>query len=286
MTKVKQASKNTCSAYQNDLHQFLAYLEENKVFDWNKVTETRMKAYLLYLKKQGKTMSTIARNLASIKKFVYYLVCQRVMDHDPTERIHSPKSEKSIPKSISREEINRLLVQPDTFILKGKRDRAILELLYATGIKVTELIELQIEDVNLRFGCITIHSKDKERVIPLSQSAKEALDIYIRELKRIECKQPYLFCNRNYTQLTRQGVWKLVKEYAAKAGIEDKLSIQIIRNSFASHMIENGADLQSMQELLGVGDISLAQKYVKTVGGETFKTYQRTHPRAKNEKTP
>lgn len=277
MEQVKQASKNTCDAYRTDLNSFVSYLELQEIYSWSRVTETRVKTYLMSLKKEGKSASTIARKTATLKKFMYYLICQRVIDSDPTERIHPPKVEVSKPVYLTKNQIEHLLRQPNPIDWRGKRDCAMLHVLYATGIKVTELITIRQEDINLRFGCITIHNGQKERVIPLSQTANETLVQYIRELKRLEIKTEYLFCNRSNEQLTRQGVWRIIKEYAKKADI-NPISIQMIRNSFAAHMIENGADLKSMQELLGVSDVGLAQKFVKLPQEEVFQVYQKTHP--------
>lgn len=276
---VKQASKNTLSAYGTDLRQFIAYLQKEKIEEFSKVTDTRVNAYLLYLKKIGRSPATVSRNLVSIKNFMLYLIRQRVIDTDPTERIHIDKAQKSDIKTITIEQMNHLLELPNLGIRKGRRDRAMMELLYGTGMKASELIDLKVEDVNLRFGCIMVVSEGKERVLPLSKMMKDTLSLYMKDLEE-EPDQKLLFVNRVGDKFTRQGVWKLVKEYAREAGIEEDFSLQIMRNSFAQHMLDNGADLKSMQELLGLSDISAAQRYQKTSKGEMFKIYQKTHPRA------
>lgn len=287
---VKMVSKNTLSAYATDLKKFIDYLIAEDMKDFNKISDTRMKAYQLYLKKNGKSNATIARSLVSVKKFISYLIRKRVMEEDPTECIHPPKLIKTQPKVISYEQMKTLLQAPNLNTLQGRRDRVILELLYATGMKASELIQLKVCDINMRFGCITIRQDGHERVLPIGTVAKEALADYLEELKeenrtrpstvsQSDIEQDYLFCTRLGTPFTRQGIWKLVKEYARLAKMEDDFSIQTIRNSFAAHMIDNGADAKSIQELLGVSEIIAAQKFIKTKNNETFSTYQKTHPR-------
>jgi integrase/recombinase XerD len=287
LNDVKKASKNTLSAYATDLKQFMSYLVKEEITDFNKISDTRIKAYQLYQKKNGKSNATISRSLVSIKNFIAFLIRKRVMEEDPTDCIHPPKVEKSQPKVITYEQMKALLQAPDVQVPLGRRDRAILELLYATGMKTSELIQLKQSDVNLGFGCIRIAQEGHERVLPLGAVVKEALTDYLTKLaKETEAKQDnlqqiYLFCTRLGNPFTRQGIWKLVKEYAVVAKLGEDFSLQTIRNSFAAHMIENGADMKSIQELLGVTDVIAAQRFLKSGSSETFSTYQRTHPRNK-----
>lgn len=292
---VREVSKNTISAYSTDLKQFIEYLHSEEIKDFNKVTDTRIKAYQLYMKRNEKSNATISRSLVSIKNFISFLIRKRVMEEDPTECITSPKVEKLPPKVITYEQMKALLEAPDTKTIQGRRDRVILELLYATGMKASELIKLRICDVDLRFGCISIKLNGHERVLPIGIIAKEVLTDYLVEIQKEtnsnsnsivqdEDREAYLFCTRLGNPFTRQGIWKLVKEYARKTKLHEDFSLQTIRNSFAAHMIDNGADVKSIQELLGVSEVIAAQKFIKTRSSETFSTYQRTHPRNEMDK--
>lgn len=282
---VKGVSTNTLSAYATDLKQFLDYLEDENINDFNKITDTRIKAYQLSLKKNGKSNATISRSLAAIRNFILFLIRKHVIEEDPMECIRPPKVVKVEPKIITYEQMKELLNVPDMQTPQGRRDRCMLELLYATGMKASELIQLKVSDINLKFGCVTITQDGHQRVLPLGVVAKEILTEYLSQLDQIRhgkqetMEQEYLFCTRLGNPFTRQGIWKLVKEYAIKAQIDENFSLQTIRNSFAAHMIENGADIKSIQELLGVSEGIAAQRFVKTQSGETFSTYQRTHPR-------
>lgn len=282
---VKAVSNNTLSAYSTDLKRFIAYLESENIKDFNKITDIRIQAYQLSLKKNGKSNATISRSLVSIRNFILFLIRKRVMEEDPSECIRPPKVEKIEPKVISYEQMKDLLRTPDMKTPQGRRDRTILELLYATGMKASELIQLKVSDINLKFGCVTITQDSHQRVLPFGTVAKEVLSEYLMELDQNKknkqgcTKQEYLFCTRLGNPFTRQGIWKLVKEYAVQAKIEENFSLQTIRNSFAAHMIENGADIKSIQELLGVSEVIAAQRFVKKESNETFSMYQRTHPR-------
>lgn len=279
LKEVKRVSGNTYQAYATDLKQFIAYLRNENVTEFSKITDTRMQAYMLYQKKQNKSAATVSRSFASIKNFISFLIRKRVMDEDPTECIHPPKVDKTAPKSINYEQMIALLEAPNLGTVAGRRDRAILELLYATGIKASELIQLRISDVNIDFGSIHIIKDGKERVLPLGQTVKNALSEYLKDIFRLNPDQEILFCNRMGNGFTRQGIYKIVKDYAKKAGIEETVSLQIIRNSFAVHMFDNGADLNSMQELLGVSDVIATQRFLQSEKTSTFSVYKRTHPR-------
>ncbi len=277
--EVRNASANTLSAYAQDLKLFLAYLSNEQIFDVQKITETRIQAYLLHQKKKKKSQATISRSFVTIKSFLGFLVRKHLLDEDPTERIHAPKVEKAVPKYISYEQMVALLEAPNVKTMQGRRDRAILELLYATGIKAHELIQVRLEDVNLSFGSILVRHNEKERVLPLGHTVKVVLADYFEDLKDLDVTQEYLFVSRLNTPFTRQGIYKLVKEYGRIAGIKEEISLQIIRNSFAVHMLNNGADIGSMSEILGISDVLSAQKFLKKEKTNTFSVYKRSHPR-------
>lgn len=277
--EIREASVNTLNAYAQDLKQFLAYLSNEQIFDVQKITDTRIQAYLLYQKKNKKSAATISRSFVTIKSFMGYLVRKRILDEDPTERIHPPKVEKAVPKFISYDQMVALLEAPNVKTMQGRRDRAMLELLYATGIKANELINIRMEDVNLTFGSILVRHNEKERVLPLGHTVKVALEDYLKDLRDLDSKQEYLFVSRLSTPFTRQGIYKLVKEYGKAVGIKEEISLQVIRNSFAVHMLDNGADLGSMSEILGIHDVLSTQKFLKKEKTNTFSVYKKSHPR-------
>lgn len=277
----KNATENTLSAYRTDLRRWNQFLEQNGVTTPEKVTETLINSYLLSLEREGKAKSTVNRSLVSIRSFLLYLMKHGKLVGDPTERIKPPKAERAPLKYLSTEQIFALLDAPDLSKERGIRDKAMLELLYATGMKVSEVATLKREDLNLHFGCVTVVEAKKTRVVPIGQVAKEAVLRYLEQPSCKENQSPYLFLGRMGEPITRQGVWKIIKNYAIVAGLEGELTPQIIRNSFAVHMMQNGADLNSMKELMGHVNITATQTYSRQAEGETFGTYQRTHPRAK-----
>lgn len=285
LSKHRSISKNTYQAYKNDLMQFIMYLKKEKVEDFSKISELRLQSYLSYEKKQKKSDASIARSMVSIHNFLKFLQLKRVIKEDPAVNLIVPKVELTIPKTISYDEIKQLLQAPTEQLMQGKRDRAILELLYATGIRVSELIALKKEDLDLKFGYISVHGREQQRVLPLSEIAKKKLRQYIEELDKIAPMQSYLFCNRQGQPFTRQGIHRMMKQYAKKAGLTSEVSLQVIRNSFAVHMLENGADLMSIQELLGVKDVVAVQRYLLRKGKGTFATYQAAHPRTKEKES-
>ena len=277
----KNATENTLSAYRTDLRRWDQFLGHNGVTTPQKITETLINSYLLFLEKEGKAKSTINRSLVSIRSFLLYLMKQGRLVGDPTERIKAPKADKKPLKYLSTEQIFALLDAPDLSKERGIRDKAMLELLYATGMKVSEVATIRREDLNLRFGCVTVVEAKKTRVVPIGQVAKDAVIRYLEQACCKESQSPYLFLGRKGESITRQGVWKIIKQYAIAVGLEGELTPQIIRNSFAVHMMQNGADLNSMKELMGHVNITATQTYSRQAEGETFGTYQRTHPRAK-----
>ena len=283
LTNVKRASKNTIASYKRDLVKVNGFLKDLGCTELNKVTSTNLNSYILMIEKQGMSTATVSRNIASIKAFFLYLLKQGVITEDPSESLKPPKIEKKAPVVLAIEEINLLLEQPSGSTPKDIRDKAMLELLYATGIRVSELINLRLRDVNLSMNFIQCHDENKERVIPFTNETKEALDNYLKNSREAMCKdsQDYLFTNCQGAPMTRQGFWKIIKYYSSKAGIKKEITPHTIRHSFAMHLVNNGADLKAVQEMLGHSDISTTQIYVKANANTKLKeVYDKAHPRA------
>ena len=279
---VKKMSENTEMSYRRDLAKVVAYLNEQGIKDINKVTATNLTSYVMYLEKNNFSAATISRNIASLKAFYHYLMKEGIVSEDVAEDLHAPKIEKKIPEILSMEEVVRLLEQPTGDSSKEIRDKAMLELLYATGIRVTELITLKVEDINLNMGYITCKDANKERVIPFGNEAKKALNRYldgVREAMLADPSSEYLFANCSGQPMSRQGFWKLIKYYAKKAGITSDITPHTLRHSFAAHLVENGADLRSVQEMLGHSDISTTQIYASMNHNRIREVYTRAHPR-------
>jgi integrase/recombinase XerD len=241
-------------------------------------------AYLTNLQSKGRAVSTISRNLAAIKSFYQYLVRERYLDKDPAANLESPKLEKKLPKILSIAEVEELLKQPNGSMPAGMRDKAMLELLYATGIRVSELISLNISDVNLDMGYIKCYGKGaKERIVPLGSIAVKCVQEYIHKgrTKLVRTyEEPALFVNHHGNRLTRQGFWKIIKKYAQEANIKEDITPHTLRHSFAAHLLENGADLRSVQEMLGHADISTTQIYTHVTKNHLKEVYDKAHPRA------
>lgn len=282
LKEVKNASPNTIQAYRNDLKKLQIYYDNLNITSIAKISETSLNSYVLSLEKEGLSPSSVSRNIAAMKAFLLYLMKQGVLRGDPSERIKPPKIEKKNPKVIDILLMEQLLKQPQMNSPKGIRDKAMLELLYATGMKVSELLAIKMEDINLKQKYITCGEK-RERVIPLGQSALQAIKEYINIRKEEFYKQErdtdYLFLNTNGLQLSRQGFWKILKGYAKKAGIDDIMP-NTIRHSFAAHLLENGADLGSVQEFLGHADIHSTNVYLASNQKSRREVYMNTHPRA------
>lgn len=281
----RKLSQNSLSAYSRDLREFLRFLSEKGIGSPEEAAETEIVAYLLKLRNEGKSGATINRRTASIRAFYGFLAAQGRIKENPTVKVKTPKTERKAIEYLTIEEIELLLSQPDQS-LRGLRDKALLELLYASGIRVSEVTGTNVEDINLRIGFVTITGEHgKARIIPLGRPARSALETYIYDvrpklLRDQEKEDTALFLNYYGERMTRQGLWKLLKEYAKKAGLEHKLTPQILRNSFAVHMIQNGADLKSLQELLGHEDISATQIYLSVSKNHIKTVYDQTHPRA------
>jgi integrase/recombinase XerD len=277
----KKLSLNTLESYSRDVRQFLSYLSGTNI-DFRNVKKTNVIAYMLYLQKEGKATSSISRSIASIRAFYRMLMKNHIVTYDPTLDLESPKSEKKVPQILTIEEIEKLLSLPGENDSKGLRDKAMLEVLYATGIRVTELINLDVDDVNLDLGYIKCNGS-KERIIPVGKVALKALGVYIKDFRKTflrNDKENALFLNFHGDRMTRQGFWKIIKHYAALAGIEKDITPHTLRHSFAAHLVENGADLKSVQQMLGHSDISTTQIYAEMVKTRISDVYKKTHPRA------
>ena len=278
----KKLSDNTLQSYNRDIKLYCNYLTENNM-DMVNTDSEEIKEYLESLKTKGKAVSTVSRNLASLRSFYQYLHRTKVISDDPTVNIESPKIERKPPKILTSEQIELLLEQPKCVDLKGYRDKAMLELVYATGIRVTELISLNVDDINLDEGFIKCQGKSKERVIPIGSLAINALKEYMDKSRSILLKDESdkaLFVNVNGQRLTRQGFWKIIKQYKAQANIDVDITPHTLRHSFAVHLLENGAELRAIQEMLGHSDISSTQVYAQIGQNRIKDVYMKTHPRA------
>ena len=278
----KKLSDNTLQSYKRDIIQYQNYLEENGI-NYAKVSKEDIKAYLNYLKQIGKKPSTISRNLASIRSFYQFSIRNKKIKNDPTEDVQSPKIEKRVPSVLTAQEVELLLEQPKDVDLKGTRDKAMLEFAYATGMRVTEIINLNIEDVNLEGEYVICRVGSKQRNIPLGSLSLKALKEYIDEARPILIrneKEKALFVNVNGQRLTRQGFWKIVKYYKEQAHITKDITPHVLRHSFATHLLQNGADLKAIQTMLGHSDISSTQVYMQFQDPGLKDIYQNAHPRA------
>lgn len=279
---VKNTSENTVLSYGRDLYKFEDYMGTIGVIQIDKLKEEDLMGFIESLKKKAFKATTISRNIASLKAFFHYLYKNNIVQKDISENLRAPKVEKKLPDIITIEEAIRLVEQPKGERPKDLRDKAMLELLYATGIRVTELINLKVSDVNMQTGCLLCKDGSKERIIPFGNKAKNALSHYIhngRDALLINYEIPQLFVNCAGTSMSRQGFWKIVKYYAKKAGIEAEITPHTLRHSFAAHLVENGADLRSVQEMMGHSDIATTQKYARMNTNNIREVYAKTHPR-------
>lgn len=278
----KRASANTVSSYMRDIHQYAAAMEEKGVDLTDAVTED-VSEYTASLTRQGKSPATVTRSVASIKSFYQYLLGQGVVDQNPAKGVTPAKVERKLPQVLTGKEVELFLEQPDCTDLKGYRDRAMLELLYATGIRVSELIDLDVDDLNLPGSVLKCYSKGRERMIPLYPAAVRALSEYVHNIRPQlvdSVDETALFVNMSGERMSRQGFWKLIKYYQEKAGIQKDITPHTLRHSFAAHLLENGADLRSIQEMLGHADISSTQIYSKLLNQKIKDVYKKAHPRA------
>ena len=279
----KHASDNTLSSYLRDINQFKTWLLGAGSPDLRRVKKDTINEYMLYLSGAGKSPATITRCTASLKSFYAYMLGRGAVKTNPAKNIAALKVERKCPEILTSKEVELFLEQPKCVDEKGYRDHAMLELLYATGIRVSELIGLDVGDVNLAGGFIRCRSKTRERIIPLYRTAIKALRDYITDIRPRIISGPdeqALFVNMNGGRMSRQGFWKIIKYYQEKAGIEKDITPHTLRHSFAVHLLENGADLRSIQEMLGHADISSTQIYTHVVKNQLKDVYQKAHPRA------
>ena len=279
---VKKASVNTEQSYQRDLKKLAVYLDSKGIHDLSAVNDRILREYIDEITAGGAKPSTVSRSIASIKAFFHYQYSQDKISKDPSLLLKAPKIEKKFPEILTTEEVVKLLDQPKGDTPKDIRDKAMLELLYATGIRVTELINLEVDDVNLKMSYLLRSEGGKERIIPFGTAAKEALARYLktgREAMVSDRSSKLLFANCSGQHMSRQGFWKLIKYYAKKAGIDADITPHTLRHSFAAHLVENGADLRSVQEMLGHSDISTTQIYATMNHNHIREVYTRAHPR-------
>lgn len=284
LIREKSMAATSLSAYSGDYKEFAAYLADHKGKGIPDATNADVVSYLLNLKAAGRSGATINRKLASIRAFYHFLMQRGEIGEDPTQNIKSPRLPRKKIEFLSIEEVEKLLAQPDQSP-KGIRDRALLELMYASGMRVSEIAMANLADLNLRIGFITCTGEHgKARVIPVGRPARAALESYVYEGRKALLRQKEevgaLFLNYLGDRISRQGVWKIIKEYADQADLGSKLSPQILRNSFAAHMIQNGADIKSLQELLGHEDITATQIFMSVSKNRIMDVYDKTHPRA------
>ena len=283
MTDIRHKSLNTVESYKRDVTQYISYLDGTGVTDISSTTKTTVLSYLLYLQKEGRASSTVSRTLASLRSYYLFMMQNGVVKSNPTSNLEAPHVEKKIPKILSGEEVELLLEQPKNCDNKGIRDKAMLELLYATGIRVSELINLDVSDVNVPMSFVRCKGGKKERIIPMGHQAKDALENYINNVRKYMVKdenETALFVNCSGARLSRQGFWKLIKYYQHIAGIETDITPHTLRHSFAAHLPENGADLHSIQEMMGHADISSTQVYSRMMNSKIKDVYAKAHPRA------
>ena len=279
---VKKMSENTRLSYERDLHKFQNFLAELGVCEMSKVSRTNLNSYVLYLEKKKFAPATISRNIASIKAFYHFLYKEKLVNEDISEELKAPKVEKKIPDTLTVAEVDRLLEAPCANTPKELRDKAMLELLYATGIRVSELISLTLPDVNLKMNFVICKDGSRERIVPFGNKARKAVLTYLETARGAlvtDDKEEVLFVNCSGRPMSRQGFWKLVKFYTNRAGIEAEITPHTLRHSFAVHLLENGADLHSVQEMMGHSDISTTQIYINKNRNRIREVYTKTHPR-------
>jgi integrase/recombinase XerD len=279
----KGLSKNTIEAYSHGLNRFLNHLQKKGVGEASEISKADIREFLLLLKRKGLSSRTLARNLVSIRVFFRFLTEEGLLKVSPAEEIESPKVAKALPEILSLNEVEMLLDQPDPLNMLEVRDRAMLEMMYATGMRVSELVRLQVHHLHLEAGYVLLYGKgSKERIVPIGKEAMDWVQRYTKEsreklLKRRET--PFLFVNRSGKPMSRQQFWKIIKAYGRKAGIRKRITPHLLRHSFASHLLERGADLRSVQLMLGHVDISTTQIYTHVTGERLKKIHQRYHPR-------
>lgn len=283
--KMKQASRNTLDSYRRDVEQYLSFLEKRGLKSPQQAEKETVQAYVEYLRENKRSPSTISRNIASIRSFYQYLIQNQMADRNPAKTMKLEKNNKKLPEILTEQEISMLLAQPDSKELKGCRDRAMMEILYATGIRVSELIELDLTDINLRTSLLHCRNPKAERTIPIYPEAAQSVKEYLVKSRNtfLTSDQPEnaLFLNCSGKRMTRQGFWKILKNYARQAGITKEITPHTFRHSFALHLLENGAQLKDIQMMLGHADISSTQIYIQLLDNHVKEVYNSCHPRAK-----
>ena len=283
LTKVKHASANTIASYMRDIRQFSDWLNHTCEIDVIDATQSNIADYLLHQQSDGRSGATVSRSLASLKNFYQYLVSSGFVEKTPVTDLRVDRGEKKLPQVLTGREIELLLSQPVCVDPKGFRDKAMLEVMYATGMRVTELISLDVDDVNLDLGIIKCNGTKKSRAIPLYPMALRSLSIYLREIRAsmiLDPAETALFVNVGGARMSRQGFWKILKHYQETAHIEKEITPHTLRHSFAVHLLENGADIGSLQELMGHCDISSTQMYTQMVNQKLKSVYDKCHPKA------
>ena len=283
LTKVKQAPANTTSSYLRDIRQFSNWLRNTKQIEVIDATQLNIAEYFSSLENERRSTATISRNLASLKNFYAYVVTAGFLEKTPVTDIRIARGEKKLPQILTGREIELLLAQPACVDPKGYRDKAMLELMYATGIRVSELIALNVDDVNFEQAIIKCKNAKKVRTIPLYPAAMKALQAYMKDVRSTMILSPAenaLFVNISGVRMSRQGFWKILKHYQASAGIEKEITPHTLRHSFAVHLLENGADIGSVQELMGHSDISSTQLYTQMLNQRLKSVYEKCHPKA------
>ncbi|NIK77519.1 integrase/recombinase XerD [Paenibacillus castaneae] len=281
----KRLSPNTLSSYERDLNQFISFVEEQGLTELVEVQRIHISKYMHQLKEQGRKSATISRHIVSVRAFFHYLIVEGIILQNPALFMEAPKQEKKSPSILSVALTNSLLEAPNSTSPAGKRDKAMLELIYATGIRVTELVSLNLEHIHVQLGFVQCMGTGfKERIIPIGRQAAEVMTDYLQsgrdELLSHRDAGSALFLNHLGTRLTRQGFWKTIKKYAKEAGIEQEITPHTLRHSVAAHLLENGADIHAVQEMLGHSDISTTLKYTQVSKTRLKDTYSRAHPRA------
>jgi integrase/recombinase XerD len=276
----RNLSNNTISSYIYDINSFGEYLNQEYGLELTMTRKAHILTYLVNLQKRGKSSSTISRTTSALKNFFDFMKKEKLIEDNPALSIHTPKQIKKAPAFLSEDEINLLMNQPGVNSFKGSRDSAILELLYSSGIKVSELINIKIENVNLNTDIISIKGS-KERIVPLSNYARDAIHNYLLNFRNIKSKEDneFLFVNISGEPISRQGIWKILKLYEKKMNMKMELSPQILRNSFAVHLLSHGADLGTVQELLGLSSFAAAQNYLNSVEFKSLEVFKKTFPR-------
>ena len=279
----KGLSKNTIEAYSHDLSRFLDYLREKGVKQCRDIGKFDIRGFLLSLKRKNLSTKSIGRDLSAIRTFFRFLIQEGILETNPIEDLESPKVAKKLPEILSLKEIEQILEQPDLQTPLGIRDRAMLEMLYATGMRVSELTHLPTHQVNLEGGYVLLYGKgSKERIVPLGSEAMKWVAVYLGTARGILAKRkesPFLFINRSGKGMSRQGFWKNLRDYAQRAGLRKRITPHLLRHSFASHLLERGADLRSVQMMLGHVDISTTQIYTHVTGERLKKVHKQYHPR-------